>query len=204
MSMSEQPSSTPQARPEDSDAEASGEPENTEVYIEAYHAIAEWIRFADAKAGVVLTVEAALAGLLIPTIKHVLDTPEGETLHLLPMWKTVVLSLFGLFIFFLLLSGSFAFRCIAPFRLRGRHPAIDHCHHFHPAAVATHYQIGQVDRYTADCVREGVPGFRRQVLAAILLDSHISNVKYRFVVRSIQLFAVSSFFAFLYLLTMQL
>ena len=31
----------------------------TENYIETYHAISEWIRFADAKAGVILTVGAA-------------------------------------------------------------------------------------------------------------------------------------------------
>jgi hypothetical protein len=176
--------------------------EDTEAYIEAYHAIAEWIRFADAKAAVVLTVAAALAGLLVPTVKPILEEPAGD--HLIPMWQLVVVALFAAFIAFLLLSGLSAFRCILPYRVRGRHPAVEHCHHFHPAAVAERYGIDDVAQFTSDCNVAGVDGFRNQVIAAILLDSHISSEKYRHVTRSIQLIAWSALFAFLYLLAIQL
>ncbi|MBC8353064.1 MAG: hypothetical protein H8E66_13800 [Planctomycetes bacterium] len=176
--------------------------EDTENYIEAYHAVAEWIRFADAKAGVVLTVGGALAGLLIPSIAPILREDPGN--HLVEMWQPTVLTLFALFILFLLLSGVVAFLCITPFRHRGRHPALDDCKHFHPAAIAHAYGINEVQRFIQDCDDGGTSGFREEVVAALLFDSHISNVKYRRVTRSIQLFAVSAFFAFLYLLAIQL
>ena len=51
--------------------------QGTENYIETYHAISEWIRFADAKAAVVLTVGGAMAGFLVPTVhKIIADTEE--------------------------------------------------------------------------------------------------------------------------------
>ena len=150
--------------------------EDTENYIEACHAVAEWIRFADAKAGVVLTVGGALAGLLIPTISPIINATPEE--HLFPFWKPVVLSLFALFTLFLLLAGVAAFRCITPFRRRGRHPALEHCSHFHPAAVAASYRIDQVKDFLRDCDEGGVAQFRREVIAALLFDAHISNVKY--------------------------
>ena len=176
--------------------------EDTENYIEAYHAVAEWIRFADAKAGVVLTIAGALAGLLIPTIEPILRN-ESEA-HLFPMWKPVCLALFALFTFFLLLSGIAAFRCIRPFRNRGLHPSLDDCQHFHPAAIANAYKLDEVQKFVQDCDRAGVGGFRAEVIAALLFDSHISNVKYQRVTLSIQLFSASALFAFLYLLIKQL
>lgn len=58
--------------------------------IEGYHVIAEWIRFADAKAAVVLTVGGAIAGLVIPTLKSYLD--EDSALHPTVWWTTMVSS----------------------------------------------------------------------------------------------------------------
>lgn len=42
----------------------------TEILVENYQIIAEWIRFADAKAAVTLTVNGVLLGLLIPISKR--------------------------------------------------------------------------------------------------------------------------------------
>lgn len=176
--------------------------EDTENFIEAYHAVAEWIRFADAKSGVVLTVSAALAGILIPTIRPIIDDTDG--IHLIPMWKPVALAVFALFLFFLILSGIAAFRCINPFRLRGKHPALDRCSHFHPAAIADNYKIDQEGDFVRDVNQEGMAKFREEVLTALLIDSHISNAKYQRVSASIQWFTISVLFAFLYLLTIQL
>lgn len=177
--------------------------EDTDNYIEAYHATAQWIQFADAKAGVVLTVGGALAGLLIPTVKSVIE--DQAIHHLFPAWKPIVLALFCLFLLFLLLSGVMAFLCITPFRRSGRHPALDHCTHFHPAAVSGAYpKIEDVRRFVQSCDDLDRAAFRREVIAALFFDSHISNVKYARVSQSIRLFAVSALFAFLYLLAHQL
>ena len=176
--------------------------EDTETYNEASQSIAEWIRFADAKAGVVLAVAAALAGLLVPTIKPIVEEAPGD--HLFPMWKPIVLALFGLFILFLLISGLFAFRCISPFRLRGKHPSLGHCNHFHPAAVSEYYRIDEVKKFTDECNQGGIDMFRNEVIAAILMDSHISSAKYKNTTRSIRTFTISAVFAFLYLLAIQL
>ncbi|MEL6110715.1 MAG: hypothetical protein AAFU85_32310, partial [Planctomycetota bacterium] len=46
-------------------SETVGKPVDTTDLIEGYHATAEWIRFADAKAAVVLTVGAAVSGLVV-------------------------------------------------------------------------------------------------------------------------------------------
>ena len=41
----------------------------TENLVATYDTVAEWIRFADAKAAVVLSVVGAIAGTLIPTLR---------------------------------------------------------------------------------------------------------------------------------------
>ena len=53
--------------------------QGTENFIETYHAISEWIRFADAKAAVILTVGGALAGFLIPTVQAIISDPESRS-----------------------------------------------------------------------------------------------------------------------------
>jgi len=177
--------------------------QGTENFIETYHAISEWIRFADAKAAVLLTVGGAMAGFLIPTINQVLATPETEG-HLLPNWKLICYVLFGLYISFFLLSGIFAFLCINPLRRKGKHPSLDHCSHFHPAAVSAAYPIDDVHGFINDCDKIGPVALKREVQAAILLDSHISAAKYNRVRKSLICFSVSVIFGFVYFLIAQM
>ena len=92
--------------------------QHTQNYIEAYHATAEWIRFADAKAAVILTVGGALAGFLIPTIHSTLDA-ENQVTHWIPYWRLTVVSMFVAYVVFFLLSGVYAFLCINPLRKKG-------------------------------------------------------------------------------------
>ena len=120
--------------------------QGTENFIETYHAISEWIRFADAKAAVILTVGGALAGFLIPTIHRVIS-PEEVVAHLFPGWQIVCLVLFGLYMLFFLTSGILSFMCINPLRSKGRHPSLDHCDHFHPAAISSAYRDDEVERF---------------------------------------------------------
>ena len=175
--------------------------QGTENYIETYHAISEWIRFADAKAAVVLTVGGAMAGFLVPTVhKIIADTEE----HLIPEWKLVCYILFGLYILFFLLSGLYAFWCINPLSKRGKHPSLDHCKHFHPAAISAAYSDSDVSKFVEDCDRIGSLGLMKEVQAAIFLDSHISSAKYGRVKKAIFHFAISFGFGFLYFLVAQM
>ena len=115
--------------------------------IEGYHVIAEWIRFADAKAAVVLTVGGAIAGLVIPTLKSYLD--EDVAAHPTVWWTKLVIGLFAVWLLLLLVSGICAFRCILPFRRKGKHPALGHSSHFHPAAICTAFKLDDVERWNA-------------------------------------------------------
>ena len=177
--------------------------QHTQNYIEAYHAISEWIRFADGKAAVILTVGGAMAGLLIPTIHRVVGEATEEVEHWIPYWQSVTVGMFLLYVAFFLLSGIFAFLCINPFRQQGRHPALDHCDHFHPAAIACKYTREDCDKFVNNCKASGQSQLLDEVLAAILLDSHISNRKYGYVKTSLKFFATSVFFGFLYFLVLQ-
>ncbi|MEK6234898.1 MAG: hypothetical protein N2C14_09315 [Planctomycetales bacterium] len=177
--------------------------QSTENYIETYNAIAEWIRFADAKAGVTLTVGGALAGFLIPTLQDVIHAP-ADARHVIPNWAIVCEVLFTLYILFFLLSGVFAFLCINPFRERGKHPSLGFCEHFHPAAISAAYRIGDMEKFLDDCEALEPDKHRREVQAAILVDSHISTKKYGRVKMSIFHFGISVFFAFAYFIIAQL
>ena len=177
--------------------------QHTQNYIEAYHATAEWIRFADAKAAVILTVGGAMSGLLIPTIHRIVDQQDGNVEHWIPFWQTIIVSLFVLYVVFFLLSGIYAFLCINPFREQGRHPALDHCDHFHPAAIASKYRRSDFDEFMKNCKSNGQSALLDEVLAALLLDSHISTKKYDYVKMSLKLFATSVFFGFVYFLVLQ-
>lgn len=173
-----------------------------ENYIQSYQCIADWIRFADAKAAVVLTVNGALAGLLIPRLHDYLQKlpdPLGSRTYLVG----ACLVAFFIWALFLTLSGAYAFICILPFRTKNRHPANDACPHFHPAAIASHYGLEDVDEFVSDAMKGGMKQFEKEVLAAILIDSHISNVKYGSVTNSIKLFSISVVFGFVYLLLTQ-
>lgn len=173
-----------------------------ECYIQNYSTIAEWIRFADAKAAVVLTVSGAAAGFLIPTLKEVLANDATD--HLIPFWKTVVLSLFAFYIFFFLFSNIIAFLCINPYRTKGGHPSLNHCKHFHPAAIAANYGVDTPEEFVANVTAGGSDLLRSEIQSAILLDAHISNYKYGKVRFSLQLFFASVVSAFLYYLAAQL
>lgn len=176
-------------------------PLETENLIDTYQVIAEWIRFADAKAAVVLTVCGALAGLLIPTLKDYLQN-QGAA-HPTEWWTRMVVGLYLAWLGFMLLSSIWAFRCILPYRQRGRHPALDRCTHFHPAAIGAAYRLEEVDRFIDDCARLGTAGLKDEVTAGLLFDSHISGAKYRHVTTSIQLMGISALIAMLYLLAIQ-
>src|SRR6185312_3673617 len=162
-----------------------------ENYLETYSAIGEWIRFADTKSAAVLTVIAALSGLLIPTLRTYLDAKANGT-YLTSWWPTLVVILFVLWLFVQALSGLCAFACITPFRRRGRHPVIDHSRHFHPAGVAHHYRLEEYDRFVADFDKLGQNGFKREIMIAILIDAHVSNNKYTYVSKSIRLLGIST------------
>jgi hypothetical protein len=181
-------------------AEALG-PLEAENLIDIYQVIAEWIRFADAKAAVVLTVGGGLAGLLIPTLKEYLHS--DKLVHPFPWWTKVVVALYMLFVVALVLSSIWAFRCILPFRRRGRHPALGRCAHFHPAAIYSAYQLDDVDRFIEDCDKLGTTGLKKEICAGVLIDSHISAAKYFLVTTSIRLMGLAAVFALLYLLAIQ-
>lgn len=170
----------------------------TENLIATYDSVAEWIRFADAKAAVVLTVVGALAGLLIPTLKDYLKDPSE-----IDALKWTVLASFTLWLVLTVFAAISAFRCIRPFRKNGEHPALELCAHFHPAAISKKYELNQHAQFVQGYLDAGVSGFQREVLAGLLIDSHISAAKYGRVSRAIQLLGWSGLFALLYLLCMQ-
>ena len=109
-----------------------------ENFIETYQIIGEWIRFADAKAAVTLTVNGVLLGLLVPTLKTYLTDP---TPHPTTWWPGLVVGLFVGWVVLLVISAIFAFLCILPLRGPSRQLAFDQTKHFHPAAVARAYSL---------------------------------------------------------------
>jgi len=187
--MTESPSPSPRTNDTSS--------ERTENYLEAYSAIGEWIRFADAKAAVVLTVVGALASVLIPTLSELPANAHPKWLYYFSM------ALFAVWGLLMLLSGAFAVWCVLPLRKKGKHPSLGHCHHFHPAAISQAYRDDEVEKFIDDCQQGGVEQFERQVLAGLLIDSHISAAKYGRVAKSIRLLAVGVPFGFAYLLATQ-
>lgn len=173
----------------------------TENYIETYQIISEWIRFADAKAAVTLTVNGVLLGLLIPTIRpYLLDT---KTDHPFAGWTSLVVVFFVGWLILLVLSGISSFLCILPFRGLSRQMALARTTHFHPAAVSHKFPLPELDRFVEECEQLGSIGLKREVLAAVLIDAHLSNAKYRYVTRSIWCLAGSIVCGFLYLLAIQ-
>ena len=172
-----------------------------ENFIDTYQIISEWIRFADAKAAVTLTVNGVLLGLLIPTLKTYLE--NRIVTHPTEWWPSLVVLLFLGWLGALVLSAIAAFLCILPFRGLERKLALEKTTHFHPAAVAQSYPITDPDRFVRDCDQIGVTGLKREVLTAILIDAHLSNAKYRYVTRAIWCLAVSVVFGFSYLVAIQ-
>jgi hypothetical protein len=172
-----------------------------ENFIDTYRTIAEWIRFADAKAAVSLTVNGVLLGMLIPTLKTYLA--EKTTAHPAEWWTALVVILFLGWLVWLVLSAVYSFLCILPLRGPGRQLVLAKTTHFHPAGVAENYPLADFDRFAGDCEKIGMEGLKREVLAAVLIDSHLSNAKYRYVTRSIWCLAASVALGFFYLLAIQ-
>lgn len=171
-----------------------------ENYTEIYKVIAEWIRFADAKAGVTLTVNGVLMGLLVPTLKSYLGEKSG---HPTEWWTALVVVLFLGWLVFLVLSAISAFLCVLPIRGTARSLALTHTPHFHPAAVAQSYGLIEIDRFVRDSEQRGMEGLKREVITAILIDAHLSRSKYGYVTRSIWMLGGSIIFGFLYLMAIQ-
>jgi len=180
---------------------ATADPLETDNFIETYQIIAEWIRFADAKAAVVLTAIGALATVLIPTFKPFLE--QDAALHPFKWWAYPVAGLFGLWLVATGLSSIWAFSCINPIKRRGHHPSLDHCDHFHPAAISAKYSIDETKKFLDDCADLGMSGFKREVIAGMLVDAHISSIKYKRVTTSIRLLGVSAVLGVLYALAIQ-
>lgn len=170
-----------------------------ENYTETYKVIAEWIRFADAKAGVTLTVNGILLGLLLPMLKTYLTEKGGQP----TAWTYMVVVLFLGWLALLVLSAISAFLCILPIRGNARILALQHTQHFHPAAVSRAYGLDEVDRFVRDYEGIGMDGLKREVMTAILIDAHLSSMKYGHVTRSIWLLGGSIVLGFLYLLAIQ-
>jgi hypothetical protein len=169
--------------------------------IEIYQITAEWIRFADAKAAVVLTVGGGLAGVLVPHLKPYLEAVHDykAVASLAPL----VLGCYALWLILLVVSAVYAFRCIVPYRKRGKHPALDFCQHFHSAAISTAYGPNDIERFFDSYRKLGHEKMLREVMAGLLIDAHISSNKYAHVTSSIRLLACSSVFGFLFLLLSQ-
>ncbi|MGE3804756.1 MAG: hypothetical protein AB7K24_08805 [Gemmataceae bacterium] len=179
-----------------------GESRKAHNFIETYQIIAEWIRFADAKAAATLTVNGVLLGLLIPTLRPYLVDKSIE--HPTAWWPALTVILFLIWMLLLVLSAINSFLCILPFRGPMRRLTLDQASHFHPAAVSHCYKLEEPERFVKDCEQAGPVGLEREVLTAILVDSHLSSAKYGYVTRSIVLLACSVGFGFLYLLAIQL
>lgn len=169
--------------------------------IEIYKITADWIRFADAKSAVILTAGGVLAGVLIPHLKPYLEgVRKGEALAWL---EPAVLGCFGMWLGLLLLSSFYAFRCIVPYRQRGKHPALDFCKHFHSAAISVAYGPDEQERFFETYRQLGHDKMVREVMTGLLIDAHISSSKYAFVTMAVKLLAVSSLFGFLFLFLSQ-
>jgi hypothetical protein len=169
--------------------------------IEVYHANAEWIRFADAKAAVALTANGALGSVFIQALRPFVDGlgTEGG----LPAWiAAAALCCFAAWLVCAGLSATWAFDCIHPFRAPKRE--LDACRHFHPEGIVRHYGPSDLQRFRTDIDQAGVEGFREQVLACLLMDAGVSSRKYARVARSIRFFMLSALFGFAYLALAQL
>ena len=173
-----------------------------ENLLDTYHFTAEWIRFADAKAAAVITVAAALAGFLIPSLQEYVKEMRSAAGGV-NAWHIAVVSVFAIWLLTFVAACVRAFACIIPFRRRGIHPALQTCPHFHPAAISTRYRIEQVEEFVAACGSLRMADFRKEVSAGLLIDAHISATKYTRVTQAIRLLAVNALLGFTYLVMRQ-
>lgn len=173
----------------------------SENFVETYKIIADWIRFADTKAAATLTVNGVLLGLLTPTLKTYLA--EKSAAHSTSWLVSLAIGLFVGWIVLLVASAVSAFLCILPLRGTHRLFAMAHTTHFHPTALSGKFRLDDFAGFAADCDQIGPAGFKREVQAAMLIDAHLSSVKYGYVARAIWCLAGSVSVGFLYLVVIQ-
>ncbi|MCA1685011.1 MAG: hypothetical protein LC745_03315 [Planctomycetia bacterium] len=144
----------------------------TSILIENYKIIADWIRFADGKAAVLLGVQGVLLGQFVPLSAAYYGRVVAGEITSKP-WLTLVLGSDVLWFGFFLASTFMAVRCIVPHSIKGRHQALGRCNHFHPAAISSCYRMEDEARFVAGYVGLGTEGFKREVLLGIFTDSFI-------------------------------
>lgn len=187
-------------QPDGDSVTTAGKALEIENYVETYKVIAEWIRFADAKAGVTLTVNGILLGLLVPTLKaYIADTAPRP----FEWWTTLVVVLFIGWLLFMAASAAMAFLCVLPIRGTHRQLALHHTRHFHPAAICQHFGLTDVERFIQDCNGMSAEAVKKEIQCAMLIDAHLSASKYGYVARAIKFLGGSIVFGFLYLLAVQ-
>jgi pycsar effector protein len=179
------------------DLEELDDVEQTENLIATYDTNAEWIRFADTKAGVVLTIDGVFGSYLLNSVDNVWGLHAGPG-------RIVGLALLVLSGLALAASAVAAFACILPRRRGHKNGLVGMAAHFHSAGTAARYSPKQAEEFIQDFERLGTVGFRRQVLISILVDAHVAERKYRMVVRSIRLLGAGAVAGFAYLLALQL
>ena len=153
--------------------------------ITACEQIADWTRFAGAKAALALTVDGIFAAFLVPAISRL--TPGTRDAAAL-----AASALFVAWASFVALSCTEAFRCLLPKALNAAQTAVGRCAHFHPAAIATQYPPGRHEQSVRDFGRRAAEGFRNQVLIAMMIAAHISKSRYRQVIASIKLLTATA------------
>lgn len=161
-----------------------------------YESGAEWIRFADAKAGAVLAANGVFASFLIPTLKDVQMARPS-------LWVAVSYLLFVLWAASAIASGSYALRCIMPFRPLGRHPAVGLAPHFHSAATAAAFAHTQAQTFLHSYQALTSADLQREVLTALFVDAYISDRKYRLVKNAVGSLGAVTVAGFGYLLALQ-
>ncbi|MEL6110696.1 MAG: hypothetical protein AAFU85_32215 [Planctomycetota bacterium] len=80
---------------------------------------------------------------------------------------------------------------------------MEDCKHFHPAAIAANFGLDDTSEFSRHLASIGDEGLRREVAACILIDSHISSVKYQRVTTSIRLMGISAITGLTYLVLIQ-
>lgn len=158
----------------------------------AYEQIAQWIRFADTKAALVLTVNGLFASVLLATVGDLSALTPAEL-------ATAVTAVFVVWALFVELSCLEPFRCILPRALNEVHTGVACTPHFHPAAIAAHYRLDQPDEFVRSFDRLESRHYRDEVLKGMLIEAHISTAKYRHVIASIRLLAIAAPLGFVYL-----
>ena len=182
--------------------ELSSTAEVTENVIDTYQICAEWIRFADAKAAVVLTVNGALASVVIPKLTP-LVLHQSIKSPIIQLFLFLSATLFLCWGVSSLISCVNAFRCIIPYRIKGKHPAADQSPHFHSVGISSRFGTEEATAFQESFHALDGEAFQDEILASLLVDSHISKHKYERVGRSIISLAFAAAFGFAFMIVGQ-